>query len=323
MMKSLKFYKTFTAVVTVATLLLVMAVPSFAAKKALSLTSGTTGGGYYMVAAALAQIINQYAEGVTVNTEGSGGSNENIRLVADKRADLGMGMADDGIAAYEGIRGFSKGAAPHLRVLMAGQTNVFHLIVLEDSKIKTLADLKGKRISLGPAGAPFFGPDLLEAVAGLKKGDYRGQYLGHDQAADALVNGDVDIVIATLTYPAAAYSNLAMTHKLRFLELSQSDMTIIKKKFPFWKEGMLPKGTYNNEQDVHSAAIPVWLYAHEDADPEAIYQVVKAIAEHSDELAKINPAAGEYRKETAIDGVTLPLHPGAERYYKEIGLLKQ
>lgn len=293
------------------------------AETTLSVGSGTSGGAFYMVGAALAQIIQKYAPDVNANSEATGGTSENLRLVADKRTDIGMGMADDVVAAYKGERGFSKKAAPELRVLMSGQTNTFHIMTLAKSDIKTLADIKGKRVSLGPSGAPFFGPDLLEKVAGYKRGqDYKGQYLGHDQAAEALANGDVDLVIATLAYPAGAYSNLVMTHDVRFIELTDADMAVIQKEFPFWKDVVIPKGTYKNDADIRTAAVPVWLFVHQDADEQAIYEVTKAILEHSDELATIHPDAGKYRLETATEGVNLPFHPGAEKYYKEKGVLQ-
>lgn len=105
-----------------------------------------------------------------------------------------MGMCDDIITAYSGERDYEGNAASNLRVLMSGQTNTFHIIVRADSDIHSLTDIKGKRVSLGPSGAPYFGPDMIEATTGYVNGqDYTGQYLGHDQAAEALQT-------ATLTF---------------------------------------------------------------------------------------------------------------------------
>lgn len=286
-----------------------------------SIASGTSGGAFYMVGAAIAQVIQKYTP-INANSEATGGTSENIRLVSSEETDIGMAMADDLIYAAKGERGYRK-PAENLRVLMSGQTNTFHIITKADSGIKTLKDFKDKNVSLGPKGAPFFGPDLLKAVAGLERGkDYRGQYLGHDQAADALANGDIDALIATLAYPAGAYSNLAMTNDIVFIQLTDDDMKIIREKFPYWKDVIIPKGTYKNETDVRTAAVPVWLFTTDSMDEETAYQITKAILEHSEELAKIHPDAGKYKIDSALEGVTLPLHPGAEKYYREVGLIK-
>ncbi len=301
-----------------------LAGPALAAGQQVSLSigSGTSGGAFYMVGAALAQVVQKHEPNILMNSEATGGTSENIKLVVNKDTDIGMGMADDIVAAYEGRRAYENKPAKNLRVLMSGQTNTFHVITLAKSDIKKLSDIRGKRVSLGPAGAPFFGPDMLEQVVGLKKGvDYKGQYLGHDQAADALANGDIDVLIATLAYPSAAYSNLAMTHELRFIEFDAKDMKIVKEKFPFWRDSVIPKGTYKNAKAIRTPAVPVWLFTDKDQDPDVIYRVVKAIVENSKELGKIHPDAGKYQLKTAVKGINLPLHPGAEKYFKEKGIL--
>lgn len=152
-----------------------------------SIGSGTSGGAFYMVGAALAQTIQKYDSNLSVNSEATGGTSENIALVSSEETTIGMGMCDDIITAYSGERDYEGNAASNLRVLMSGQTNTFHIIVRADSDIHSLTDIKGKRVSLGPSGAPYFGPDMIEATTGYVNGqDYTGQYLGHDQAAEAL-----------------------------------------------------------------------------------------------------------------------------------------
>jgi TRAP transporter TAXI family solute receptor len=289
-------------------------------KVTISIGSGTSGGAFYMVGAALAQIIQKYEPNIQANSEATGGTSENIRLVANKRTNVGMGMADDVVFAYNGEQAYKNKPAKNLRVLMSGQTNTFHVIVLDKSPIQKVSDLRGKKVSLGPAGAPFFGPNLLDAVAGLKKDtDYKGQYLGHDQAAEALANGDIDAIIATVAFPAAAYSNIAMTHNLRFIEFSPEDVNKAVAAYPFWRASVIPKGTYNLTKDVTTLAVPVWLFADKDESEDTVYRIVKAIVEHSEELGKIHPDAGMYTLESATKGINIPFHPGAVKYFKEKG----
>lgn len=297
--------------------------PDASGKVSVSIGSGTSGGAFYMVGAALAKVIQKYDPNILANSEATGGTSENIRLVANKRTTIGMGMADDVVFAFNGEGAYKNKPANNLRMLMAGQSNTFHVIVLDKSSIKTLSDLRGKKVSLGPAGAPFFGPNMLGAVAGLKKDvDYQGQYLGHDQAAEALANGDIDALIATVAFPSAAYSNIAMTHKLRFLEFSAEDVKKATSVYPFWRASVIPKGTYGLAKDVSTLSIPVWLFTDKDESEDTIYRIVKTILEHSDELGQIHPDAGQYKIDTATNGVTLPFHPGATKYYKEKGVMK-
>jgi hypothetical protein len=276
-----------------------------------------------MVGAAIAQTIQKYA-GYAANSEATGGTSENIRIVADETTTIGMGMCDDIIAAYKGERDYAGSAADNLRVLMSGQTNTFHIIVRADSDIQTLKDIAGKRVSLGPTGAPYFGPDMIEAATGYVNGkDYTGQYLGHDQAADALQNGDIDVLIATLAYPASAYANLALSVDVRFISLTDDEMNSILEAHPAWKDSVIPADTYQGQkEDVRIPAVPVWLFTYADMDETVIYDCCKAILENSEEMATIHADAGKYKLETATEGLgEVPLHPGAEKYFKEKGVL--
>ena len=289
----------------------------------ISIGSGTSGGAFYMVGAALAQTIQKYA-GYTANSEATGGTSENIRLVKDETTTIGMGMCDDIIAAYNGEREFEGDAANNLRLLMAGQTNTFHIIVNADSDIYDLSDISGKRVSLGPTGAPYFGPDLIEAATGYVNGeDYTGQYLGHDQAADALQNGDIDVIIATLAYPASAYANLALSIDVRFISLTDEQMNNVLTAHPSWKDEGIPADMYEGQtEEVRVPSIPVWLFTYESVDEEVVYNICKAILENSDELGTIHADAGKYRIETASVGLTdVPIHPGAEKYYRDAGVM--
>ena len=289
-----------------------------------SIGSGTSGGAFYMVGAALAQTIQKYDSNLSVNSEATGGTSENIALVSSEETTIGMGMCDDIITAYSGERDYEGNAASNLRVMMSGQTNTFHIIVRADSDIHSLTDIKGKRVSLGPSGAPYFGPDMIEATTGYVNGqDYTGQYLGHDQAAEALQNGDIDVLIATLAYPASAYANMALSVDVRFISLTEDEMSKAIAAHPAWKDTGIPAGTYEVQtEDVYTPAVPVWLFTYENVSDDVIYRCVKAILEHSDELGTIHADAGKYTLETATAGLgEVPIHNGALLYYKEMGVM--
>ena len=292
---------------------------SFDTKYNVSIASGASGGGYYMVGTALAQVIQKHDPNLICSSESTGGTSENIGLVSSEESTIGMGMADDIVSAYKGERDYEGMPADNLRVITTGQTNTFQIITLADSDIHSVADLKGKNVSLGPSGAPWFGPDLLAATCGYENGkDYNGQYLAHDQAADALSDGNIDCLIATLAYPASAYSNLSFTKDVRFISLSEEEMEKAMAAHGTWVRSTIPAGTYNKQdEDVESLAIPVWLFTYASMEDEAIYRCTKAIFENVEELGAIYSDAGKYNLETATQGVEIPVHPGAQRYFDE------
>lgn len=285
----------------------------------ISIATGSSGGSYYMVGTALAEVIQKYDENLICSSETTGGTSENIALVSSNETTFGMGMSDDIAAAYNGKRDYEGYPADNLRAICAGQSAAFQIIVLASSDIYDITDLKGKNVSLGPAGAPFFAPNLLETAGGLSKEDYNGQYLSHDQAADALNDGDVDAVIAATAYPTAAYANLAYTKDLRFISLTEDEMKKALETNPTWKTGVMPVETYNKQtEEVVTPVIPVWLFTSSDVSEEVVYRITKQIFEHTDELKQIAIDAGYYDVNTATDGVTIPVHVGAQRYLDEV-----
>ncbi|MTI56611.1 TAXI family TRAP transporter solute-binding subunit [Geosporobacter ferrireducens] len=291
----------------------------FDKKETVSIATGSSGGSYYMVGTALAEIIQKYDSNLICSSETTGGTSENIALVTSGETTFGMGMSDDIAAAYNGERDYEGAPADNLRAISSGQTAAFQIIVLASSDIYSLKDLKGKKVSLGPAGAPFFAPNLLESAVGLTKSDYNGQYLSHDQAADALNDGDVNAAIVATAYPTAAYANLAYTKDLRFISLSEEEMSKALAANPTWKTGLMPADIYNGQKEnVTTPVIPVWLFTSADVGEDIIYRISKQIFEHTEELGRIAIDASYYNVDTAFDGVTIPIHPGAQRYIDEV-----
>ena len=317
--------KYFKAIIGGITALMALNGVSFAAdvdynkKYKLSIASGSSGVTYYMVGTALSQVMQRVDPNLICSSEATGGTSENISLISSEESSIGMGMADDIVSAYMGKRDYEGMPADNLRVIAAGSANTFQIFVLADSDIKTLADLKGKKVSLGPAGAPYFASDLLESTHGYIKGkDYKGQYLAHDQAADALSDGNVDAVIVTIAFPGSAFSNLAFTKNIRVISLTDEERKAAMAAHGTWVPSTMPANTYNGQkEDAQSLAIPVWLFTYAAMDDDAIYRAAKAIFENTDKLRLITPEAGKYSLATALQGIMIPVHPGAQKYIDE------
>lgn len=301
--------------------------PSKPAKKT-QVTIGTsqTSGSYYMCGAAFAQVINANDELIELNVEATGSTNENLELVHAGEAEFGMGMCDDVYAAYTGTREYTgRGAFDELRICMGGYDQPFMIAVLASSDYYTLADLKGAKISCGPQGAPYFVPRMLQLAEGwVENVDYDCQHMSHAQACDSLVNGDIDCIIAAVGIPNATYASLTETYDIRFIGLTDEEMDKVLTGNTAWMDGGFPSGTYKGiDSFLRMPSIPIWIFTSADLDEDVVYHFVKNIAENKDELALSTVYAAEFNIDNAYKGVNMPMHPGAEKYYKEIGIYKE
>jgi TRAP transporter TAXI family solute receptor len=276
-----------------------------------------------MVGAAISKVVHDTYPDISTNVENTGATNENIQLVFTGDATFGFGMCDDIVAAYYGEREYA-GTAPknNLRIVMAGYDQQFHFMTLADSGINGIEDFRGKRISCGPSGSPYFVPKFLEAAMGyIKDVDYKAQHLSHDQACDALVNGDIDVVIVSQGIPSAAYSSLSETYNIRFIGISDEMMERVLDKNPSWLKSSIPAGSYKGQNEtLRVPSIPQWLFTNENVSEDVVYKVTDAIVRNTRELAMIHPSAGLFTLANARNGVILPFHPGADKRLNENGI---
>ena len=235
----------------------------------------------------------------------------------------------DALSAYEGKREFEGKAATNLRAVMSGNMNYFHVMTLEDSPIKTLEDIKGRKVSVGPTGAPYIMPEIIEAATGfVVNEDYTGEWMSHDQAAEALINGDIDAICATNAIPSSAYSSLNAAHPdVVFISLTEQEINNVITKHPqSYVPTVIKAGAYSTiKEDTPTVGLRVLMFTNDQVDEDAIYQLTKAIMENTEAAEAIYAPAADYCLETqkeSIDSYPLPIHPGAEKYYREAGLIQ-
>lgn len=286
------------------------------------------GGTSYILMGGLSSIINKHVDGVSATVQTTTGSQENARLVA-------MGEIEIGTCFYQTASLVKEGKAPYekpmdtLRIAMSGCPPVAHFVARADSDIESLGDLKGRKISVGAPGsamATVVVPALLECY-GLSMDDVEAKYLNPTETADALINGDIDVGGVLAAPPASGVSQIAASVDIKLISYSKEDMDKIVAAHPYFMSFDIEGGTYAGiSEDSVAVAMPDGLIVNKDVPEDVVYNIVKAAFENNDEWKSVHPTAAAWTPEVIAERSQnikefLPLHPGAEKYLKEIGLL--
>lgn len=287
----------------------------------LSIATGGTSGTYYPLGGDLANLFNTTIESVKATAQATGGSAENLRLIDAGDAELGTVQNDVSAYAFAGTDSFDGEIIDSFAVITSLYPEVVQLVARSDAGIETISDLAGKRVSVGAAGSGtyFNAVHMLEA-AGMSLDDIDEQYLSFSESGDAAKNRQIDAFFCTAGIPNAAITELASGSSAKVVALDADIVAKLIDAKPFYVSFVIPAGTYPGiDEDVQTVAITALLVCASDLDEALVYEMTKSIYEQGDEVLT-HAKKTEITLETALDGVgTLPLHPGAERYYKEAG----
>jgi TRAP transporter TAXI family solute receptor len=291
------------------------------AQEQLSIATGGTGGVYYPMGGGLAEVINNHVEGYSATAEVTGASVENMGLIATGDADLAIALADTVAQAYAGTGRFEGQQLPMVRGLASLYANMIHIVALEGSGITSLEDLRGKRVSIGaPGSGTEVNTGAILAANGITYDDIEEQRLNFNETADALGNGDIDAGFWSVGAPTSSILNLATTQNVVIIALSEAELAAAMAADPTFALTTLPGGSYNGvADDITVLGIPNVLTVSSEMSDEVAYQVTKAMYENISEMRAIHPAANETSVEFTMSATPVPLHPGAIRYYEEIG----
>jgi uncharacterized protein len=299
--------------------LLLGAAPA-AAQMQLSIATGGTGGVYYPMGGGLAEIINNHIEGYSAAAEVTGASVANMGLIATGDADLAIALADTVAQAYTGTGRFEGQQLDMVRGVASMYANMVQIVTLEGSGITSLADLAGRRVSIGApgSGTEVNAAQILEAN-GITYDDIEEQRLNFNETADALANGDIDAGFWSVGAPTSSILNLATTQSIHVIELSPEEMEAALGANPIFARTTLADGVYDGVGATAVLGVPNVLTASADMDEELAYQITRAMFENIADLQAVHPAANQTTVEFTLDATPVPLHPGAIRYYEEIG----
>ncbi len=289
----------------------------------LTILTGGSAGTYYPIGGAMANIINKYVEGVEATAVTSGASVANARKISEKEAELALLQNDIAYYAYHGVEMFKDNPVKNIRGIATLYPEVIQIVTLKDKGIRTIYDLKGKKVAVGApgSGTAVDALQILE-VAGINESNTQFEYLSFKEVSDALKDGTIDAGFIVAGIPTSAVMELASVRDVYIVEVPDEIYEKLKEKYPFYTQYTIPAGTYKGlDKDVKSVAVMAMLATREDIPEDVIYKVTKAIFEHTDELVEAHQRAKDITLETALDGMSIPLHPGAEKYYKEKGLI--
>ena len=287
----------------------------------ISIATAGTGGVYYPLGGGLAEIINTHVSGYKATAEVTGGSVENMGLVAGGDADLAIALGDTVYQARAGTGRFAGHGLETISGLASLYMNMVQIVTLADSGIDSLAGLRGRRVSVGaPGSGTEVNAKAVLAANGMSYDDIEEQRLNFNETADALANGDIDAGFWSVGAPTSAILNLATTQSIRIIGLSDDEIAATRRADPIFARATLPGGTYNGvEGDVAVLGVPNLLVASADMPDDLAYAITRALFEHLGQLSTIHPAARQITVEFSLDSMPIPLHPGAVRYYREQG----
>lgn len=302
--------------------------------------TGGTAGTYYPIGGLLANAISSPpgsraceeggscgVPGLVASALSANGSVANINAIEGGTLESGFAQSDVATWAHSGTGIWEgKPAVEKLRAIANLYPESIHLVASAGSGINSVADLKGKRVSLDePGSGTLVDARIILEGYGLSEDDVSAEFLKPDQAADRMRDGAMDAFFFVGGYPAGAIAELASQHDVKLVPITCDDAPAICEEYGFFAEDTVPGGTYEgNADDVKTLAVGAQWVTSADQPEELIYGITKALwNDNTRKQLDAGHAKGKsITKETALDGVGIPLHPGAEKFYKEAGLLK-
>lgn len=285
--------------------------------KFVTIATGGASGPYNIIATSLAEV---YAKqfGVNAKTQTTGASVENINLINQNKAEMAFVMSDALSDAVNGTGSFPQ-KIDSVNQIAALYPNYVQVVTSAKSGIKTLADLKGKRVAVGAqnSGVEVNARNLINGF-GMTYNDMKVDYLGYAEAADALKSGKIDAAFLTSGLPNSSLMELQQSFDLQMVSIPADKVAEIAKDKAYFVSLMIPKGTYGNAEDIPTAAIKNALVVRKDLSEDDVYKLTKSFFDNLSVLQTAHQAAKEIDPATAKDGFVAPMHPGAKKYYDEM-----
>ena len=312
------------AAVPVAALTGILATaPQAQAQDFINVLTGGTSGVYYPLGVALSEIYAAGIDGSRTQVQATKASVENLNLLAQGRGEIAFALGDSVKMAWEGNEeaGFPRPLS-ELRAIAAIYPNYIQIVADAASGAVTLDDLRGKTLSVGaPASGTELNARAIFAAAGMSYDDLgRVEYLPYAESAELIKNRQLQATLQSSGLGVAFIQDLSATHDITIVEIPEDVVTAIGEPFV---PATIPAGTYAGiDQDIPTAAVGNMLITHEGVSEETAYQMTKLMFDNLDRMRSAHGAAAAITPETALDGLPIPLHPGAERYYRERGWIQ-
>lgn len=287
----------------------------------LLMVTGGTSGTYYAYGGVLANILSGKVADLEITANTSGASAANVRSLNNAEAELAIVQNDVLDYAYNGTEMLAAdGAMPTLRTIATLYPEVIQVVATTQSGIKTIADLKGKRVCVGDAGSgtEANARQVLEAY-GLSFDDIKVEHLSFGDAATAMQNGNLDASFTSAGVPNPAITELKSTVDIVLVPIDGAEAATLMEKYSYYSAYEIADDAYG-VPGVSTVSILATLACTENLSEDLVYEITKALIESQPEIAAAHAKGAELSLESAVQGVSIPFHPGAEKYYQEKGL---
>ena len=284
----------------------------------LTIATGGTGGIYFPLGGTIARIYTESLPGINASAQSTAGSLFNCGAVERGQADIGFTMADVAYQAYHHGTEVQPEPYQRLRAMVPFYDNVVQLVTYRDSPIQTVADLQGRRVGVGApgSGTEFNARRVLEAY-GLDYDDLQADYLSFAEIVQQLKNQTIDAGFVNASYPVSAIMDLDASVGVKLVPIDRQKADVVRGLDPNYFPALLPGGTYQSiPDDVPTIGVSNLLVVREGLSEDLVYDLTRLLFERQSELEATHQAAGRLSLERWRD-VTIPLHPGAERFFRE------
>ncbi len=292
------------------------------AAERLSFATGGTSGTYYPIGSAIASVISKNLKGVDVTAEATGASVANMKMMRAGDVDMMMGASNSTYGGYAGEQPFEGQAVTTIRGVMSLYPEIFQFVLLKGSVISKIEELKGKKVAVG---APGSGTErtakMILAAHGLTYNDINPQYLNFGEAITSLKDRLVDCAIVGAGVPTSAVMDASTLLEIELLSLSEDKIPALLKDRPYLAVYPIPAGTYRSvNTDVKACGSPALWSVRHDLSEELVYNMLKTVFDNLSFIADSHAQAKNISLDSALTAMSVPLHPGAARYYKEKGI---
>ncbi|MEF8822528.1 MAG: TAXI family TRAP transporter solute-binding subunit [Desulfohalobiaceae bacterium] len=296
-----------------------------AERRFVSIAAGWVTGAYYPMAGAISRVAfnNLKDENIKVTAESSGASVANANLIASANTDFAILQNDIAFHAYNGKEGMFDEKVENLRGVAVLYPEHIQCIVRDGSGIDSVADLKGKRVAVGPVGSGTT-ENVKQIISAwdMTLDDFKAEQLQARQASNYLKDGRLDAAFFTVAVGAAAIKDIATVIDIEVLDITGPNAQKLLEEVPFYTQQPVPAGSYpGQDEDAKTVSVMAILAARADLDQDIVYKIMKAMYENIDKIHSAHSKFKNVSTDVAMDGMTIPLHPGAEKYLKEVGVV--
>ncbi|MDL4842339.1 TAXI family TRAP transporter solute-binding subunit [Aquibacillus rhizosphaerae] len=290
------------------------------APKFLSMLTGGTSGTYYPLGGEMASIISDET-GIQTDAISSNASADNVISLQEGEAELAFVQTDVVANAIEGINSFDGNPVDNVLAIGSLYPETIQIVTTANSGITSVEDLEGKTVSVGaPGSGTYVNAEQILSVHGLSMDDIDAQNLDFGESTGGIQDGNIDAAFITSGTPTGAVEGLSATTEVGIVPIAQDKIDELVEQYPYYATDKITAGTYGLEEDVTTVAVLAMLAVTDSLSEDVVYNITKSIFENT---GTITHAKGEFiTSESALDGIGIDLHPGAEKYFTEAGIIE-